>query len=46
VEGDDKEGSGITLIAEKDGQIAGFLIFRWWFGWNSWLEVLAIKKKY
>ncbi|RLE85243.1 MAG: hypothetical protein DRJ41_01590 [Thermoprotei archaeon] len=41
-----KRGAGIALVAEKDGQIVGFLILRWWFGWNGWLEVIAIKKEY
>ncbi len=24
----------------------GFLLFRWWFSWNDWLEAIAVKREY
>ncbi len=41
-----REKRGIVLVAEIGGQIVGFLIFRWWFGWNGWLEAIAVRSEY
>jgi len=38
--------TSIVLVAEKDKQVIGFLVFRWWFGWNGWLEAIAVKREY
>ena len=37
---------GIILVAEEEGRVVGFLVFRWWFGWYGWLEAVAVKKDY
>ncbi len=37
-------GTGTILVAEEEGQVIGFLVFRWWFGWYGWLEVIAVRK--
>jgi len=41
-----KRRAGIVLVAEDDDRVIGFLVFRWWFGWNGWLETIAVKKEY
>jgi len=41
-----EDKTAIVLVAEKDKQVIGFLVFRWWFGWNGWLEAIAVKKEY
>ena len=41
-----ERGAGIVLVAEEGDQVVGFLVFRWWFGWNGWLEAIAIRKEY
>ena len=38
--------AGIVLVAEMHGEVVGFLVFRWWFGRNSWLEVIAVKEEH
>ncbi|RLE71947.1 MAG: hypothetical protein DRJ37_03940 [Thermoprotei archaeon] len=44
-----------THHREKDGNSSssgekwrkrGFPLSRWWFGWNDWLEAIAVKREY
>ena len=34
------------LICEVNDVRVGFLIFRWWFGWNGWLDLIVIDENF
>ncbi len=40
-----RDRSSVIAVAEANGNVAGFAILRWWFGWNGWLEAIAVKKE-
>jgi len=42
----DRSALNFAMVAEHEGKVVGFLVFRWWFGWNGWLEALAVKKDF
>ncbi len=35
----------VLVAASKDG-LVGYLVFRWWFGWNGWIESMALDESH
>jgi len=31
----DRSALNFAMVAEHEGKVVGFLVFRWWFGWNG-----------
>jgi len=38
--------SSIIAVAEVNNDIIGFAVLRWWFGWNGWLEEIAVREEF
>ncbi len=41
-----RQQDGELLAALPGDDIVGFLVFRWWFGSNGWLETMAVDEKW
>ena len=41
-----EHGHARILVAKVPDEFAGFLVFRWWFGWNGWLETIVVHEKH